>query len=92
MNPNDDDSVPTVPTVHVVTDSSCDLPAGLADELGIRIVPLTIRFGDEGQRWVLLGVGGFLGHPLGVPEMQRRAGIVWAELQGVHGGQDLTLV
>ena len=47
MNPNADDSVPTVPTVHVVTDSSCDLPAGLADELGIRIVPLTIRFGDE---------------------------------------------
>ncbi len=44
MNPNADDSVPTV---HVVTDSSCDLPAGLADELGIRIVPLTIRFGDE---------------------------------------------
>jgi len=34
-------------TVHVVTDSSCDLPAGIADELGIRIVPLTIRFGDE---------------------------------------------
>lgn len=47
-----------------------------------------IRFGDEGQRWELMGVGGFLGHPLGVPEMQRRAGIVWAELQGVHGGQD----
>jgi DegV family protein with EDD domain len=31
----------------VVTDSSCDLPADLADELGIVIVPLTIRFGDE---------------------------------------------
>jgi DegV family protein with EDD domain len=34
-------------TVRVVTDSSCDLPQALADELGIAIVPLTIRFGDE---------------------------------------------
>lgn len=33
--------------VCVVTDSACDLPADLATELGIRIVPLTIRFGDE---------------------------------------------
>jgi len=33
--------------VHVVTDSSCDLPAALADEFGISIIPLTIRFGDE---------------------------------------------
>ncbi len=44
MNPTADD--PT-PTVHVVTDSSCDLPASIADELGISIVPLTIRFDDE---------------------------------------------
>jgi DegV family protein with EDD domain len=47
---NDSPNHPTetpVPTVHIVTDSSCDLPAELADELGIRIVPLTIRFGDE---------------------------------------------
>ena len=35
------------PAVVVVTDSSCDLPASVADELGIVIVPLTIRFGDE---------------------------------------------
>jgi len=34
-------------TVKVVTDSSCDLPQELADELGIVIVPLTIRFGSE---------------------------------------------
>jgi len=34
-------------TVLVVTDSSCDLPATIADELGIVIVPLTIRFGDD---------------------------------------------
>jgi DegV family protein with EDD domain len=33
--------------VRVVTDSSCDLPSELATELGIDIVPLTIRFGNE---------------------------------------------
>ena len=33
--------------VKVVTDSSCDLPASIADELGIEIVPLKIRFGDD---------------------------------------------
>lgn len=33
--------------VRIVTDSSCDLPQELADALGIEIVPLTIRFGDE---------------------------------------------
>lgn len=34
-------------TVKVITDSSCDLPQELADELGIAIVPLSIRFGEE---------------------------------------------
>jgi DegV family protein with EDD domain len=33
--------------VRVITDSSCDLPTSLQDELGIEVVPLTIRFGDE---------------------------------------------
>ena len=33
--------------VRVVTDSSCDLPVARAAELGIEIVPLTIRFGGE---------------------------------------------
>jgi DegV family protein with EDD domain len=33
--------------IRVVTDSACDLPPELADELEIEIVPLTIRFGDE---------------------------------------------
>ena len=33
--------------VRVVTDSSCDLPQALADDLGIVIVPLTVRFGAE---------------------------------------------
>jgi len=33
--------------VRIVTDSACDLPQELADELGIEIVPLKIRFGEE---------------------------------------------
>jgi DegV family protein with EDD domain len=33
--------------VGVVTDSACDLPAELADQWRIEIVPLTIRFGAE---------------------------------------------
>jgi DegV family protein with EDD domain len=34
-------------TIRIVTDSACDLPDEIARELGIEIVPLTIRFGDE---------------------------------------------
>ena len=33
--------------VRIVTDSACDLPQSVADELGISIVPLTIRIGGE---------------------------------------------
>jgi len=33
--------------VRIVTDSSCDLPADLADAQGITIVPLSIRFGSD---------------------------------------------
>jgi DegV family protein with EDD domain len=33
--------------VRVVTDSACDLPDDLVAELGIEIVPLSIRFGTE---------------------------------------------
>lgn len=40
-------SVDPTSSVRVVTDSSCDLPADVADRYGIRIVPLAIRFGDE---------------------------------------------
>lgn len=36
-----------MPGIRIVTDSSCDLPQALADERGIAIVPLTIRFGSE---------------------------------------------
>ncbi len=34
-------------SVRVVTDSGCDLPPALCDELGIEVVPLTVRFGEE---------------------------------------------
>jgi len=34
-------------TVKIVTDSSCDLPDEMVSELGIDVVPLTIRFGTE---------------------------------------------
>jgi DegV family protein with EDD domain len=33
--------------VRIVTDSACDLPQRVADELGIEIVPLTIRIGGH---------------------------------------------
>lgn len=33
--------------VRVVTDSACDLPPEMCAELGIEVVPLTIRFGDR---------------------------------------------
>jgi len=33
-------------TVGVVCDTACDLPASLADELGIVLVPLRVRFGE----------------------------------------------
>jgi len=36
--------------VHVVTDSACDLPQSVADELAIEIVPLTIRI--DGREYV----------------------------------------
>lgn len=45
-----------------------------------------VRFGDEGQGWELMPVAAFLGHRGAVPEMQRRAGIVWNDI-GVHAGQ-----
>jgi 8-oxo-dGTP diphosphatase len=45
-----------------------------AEEIG------SIVFGDEGQGWELMPVAGFMGHAKAVPEMQRRAGIVWAEI------------
>ena len=33
--------------IRLVTDSSCDLPVEICDSLGITVVPLTVRFGDE---------------------------------------------
>ena len=40
----------TTNTVRIVTDSACDLPQAVADELGISIVPLTIRI--DGHEYV----------------------------------------
>jgi DegV family protein with EDD domain len=34
-------------SIRIVTDSSCDLPEQVVNDLRIRVVPLTIRFGDE---------------------------------------------
>lgn len=34
-------------SVRIVTDSACDLPQDIVDELGIVIVPLSIRFGSQ---------------------------------------------
>ena len=33
--------------IRIVTDSTADLPQGLADELNISVVPLTVHFGEE---------------------------------------------
>ena len=34
-------------TVRIITDSACDLPQSVADDLSIDIVPLSIRFGND---------------------------------------------
>ncbi len=34
-------------SIRIVTDSSCDLPEAVVSQLGVRVVPLSIRFGDE---------------------------------------------
>jgi DegV family protein with EDD domain len=36
--------------VKVITDSTLDVPQNLADELGIRVVPIYVRFGDKTYR------------------------------------------
>lgn len=36
--------------IKIITDSSADMPAELAEELGITVVPLYVRFGDEVYR------------------------------------------
>ena len=33
--------------VRIVTDSACDLPESICADLGVEVVPLTIRFGDR---------------------------------------------
>ena len=34
-------------SIRIVTDSSCDLPEAVVDAHDVRVVPLSIRFGDE---------------------------------------------
>ena len=41
-----------------------------------------IRFGSEGQYWEMMPVAVFVSHPKAVPELQRRARIVWEEWAG----------
>ena len=36
--------------IQVITDSTSDMPEGLADELGIRVVPVHLNFGDKTYR------------------------------------------
>lgn len=36
-----------------------------------------IRLGDEGQDWAMMPVAAFMAHENAIPEMQRRAGLVW---------------
>jgi len=37
-------------TVKIVTDSVADLPAQVVQELGIAVIPLLVRFGEEVYR------------------------------------------
>jgi DegV family protein with EDD domain len=37
-------------TVRVVTDSTCDIPPELIEELGIKVVPIYVMFGQESYR------------------------------------------
>lgn len=57
-------------------------PAKTSFFFGGRVGPeeiAAIRFGSEGQRWEMMPVADFVSHPQAVPDLQRRAGIVWAE-------------
>ena len=36
--------------IQVITDSTSDMPEGTASELGIRVVPIYLRFGDKVYR------------------------------------------
>ncbi len=37
-------------SIKIVTDSTCDLPQSVIDDLGITVVPLFVNFGDQGYR------------------------------------------
>jgi DegV family protein with EDD domain len=59
-------------TVHIVTDSTADLPAALTAQYGIRVVPLLIYFGSEEFRdGVNLDTDSFYGRLEGAKELPR---------------------
>ncbi len=35
-------------TIKIVTDSTCDLPTSVIDDLGVKVIPLYINIGDQG--------------------------------------------
>ena len=37
-------------TVKIITDSVADMPPGVAEELGITVIPLNVNFGTETYR------------------------------------------
>lgn len=37
-------------TIKIVTDSTCDLPQSVIDQLGITVIPLFVNFGGQGYR------------------------------------------
>lgn len=36
--------------IQVITDSTSDMPEGMANELGVRVIPIYLRFGDKTYR------------------------------------------
>jgi DegV family protein with EDD domain len=77
--------------VRIVSDSACDLPPALCEELGIEIVPLTIRFGaDELVDRVELTTAGFwdrLGRTTVLPETAAPAvGAFETTFRALHDG------
>lgn len=36
--------------IEIITDSTCDLTPAMANELGVRVLPLTVQFGEESFR------------------------------------------
>jgi fatty acid kinase fatty acid binding subunit len=80
--------------VRIVTDSACDLTRDEAEALGVEVVPLTIRFGDEEfVDGVELSVEDFYSRMASTPELPQTAApapgaFEAAFRRGVDGGAD----